>query len=419
MSQQLKVIIIGAGAAGLFAAGTAASYGADVTIIEKNERPGKKLLITGKGRCNLTNEADMETFIRNFPDTGRFLYSALSTFSNVDVIDFFERYRVPTQVERGGRIFPKSGVARDVVTALVNYTKDSGVKYVFKDPCQKIVSKNDRVIGIKTVSGDYYPAERVILATGGLSYPRTGSTGDGYQLAEQLGHTINPVLPSLVPLVTKEKWVTELQGLSLRNVRLSLFTEERFFEKRLLTEEFGEMLFTDYGISGPIVLRMSRDVIPFLKTGHVKASLDLKPALPLEKLDQRLRRDFEKYARRDFKNALGDLLPRLLIPVIIRLSKIPEEKKVHQITANERIQLAKLIKNLNFVINGHRGFNEAIVTRGGVNIKEIFPKTMQSRLISGLYIVGELLDLDGYTGGYNLQAAFSTGYLAGISAAQG
>lgn len=416
MSKPIKVIVIGAGAAGLFAAGTAASKGADVTIIEKNDRPGKKLLITGKGRCNLTNEADLETFIDNFPKTGRFLYSALSSFSNLDLIDFFQKYDLPTQVERGGRIFPKSGLAKDVVTALVKYTKDHHVKYVFKNSCQKIVSKDDQVIGVSVKNGTYYPAERVILATGGLSYPATGSTGDGYQLARKLGHTIKPVLPSLVPLLTEEAWIPSLQGLSLRNVTLSFFLQEK-----LITREFGEMLFTDYGISGPIVLRMSRDLIPLLelKTDRLIASLDLKPALTREKLDKRLQRDFERYRRRDFKNALGNLLPRLLIPVIIRLAKIPEEKKVHQITAQERVQLGELIKDLSFTVTGHRGFDDAIVTQGGVDIKEISPKTMASKLISGLYIAGELLDLDAYTGGYNLQAAFSTGHLAGISAVQG
>lgn len=410
MTNTQKVIVIGGGAAGLMAAGTAAREGADVTLFEKNDRPGKKLLITGKGRCNITNETEIEDFIKNFPDTGKFLYSALYTFSNWQVIDFFNQYGVPTKVERGGRIFPASGVAKDVVEALKRYTDDFGVKYAYKQAIDEIVVEDQHVTGVRTKEGSFYPADRVVLATGGSSYPGTGSSGDGYRMAKAIGHTVTPILPSLVPLETAEEWVPKLQGLSLRNVTLT-FT----YDGKKLGEDFGEMLFTHYGISGPIVLSLSREVVPLLQNGQVQASLDLKPALDDDTLDKRLQRDFEKYTRKDFKNALDDLLPKMLIPVVIELSGIDPEKKIHQVTAEERKNLGHLLKNITFTIVGHRGFREAIVTRGGVDIKEIDPSTMESKLVSGLYFAGEVIDLDAYTGGYNLQGAFSTGYLAGIS----
>lgn len=414
MSQARQVIVIGAGAAGLMAAGTAAKEGAEVTILEKNDRPGKKLLITGKGRCNITNDADIESVIRSFPDTGKFLYSAIYTFSNWQVVDFFEKYGVPTQVERGGRVFPASGLAKDVVEALARYTRDFGVHCSYHQDVEGMDLEDGQVVGVRVRGKGLIPAERVILATGGSSYPGTGSTGDGYRIAESLGHTIKPLIPSLVPLVTKESWVTEMQGLSLRNVTLTLTQNGN-----KIGEEFGEMMFTHFGITGPIVLTLSRDTVPLLKKGPVTASVDLKPALDSMKLDQRLQRDFEAYINKDFKNALDDLLPKSMIPIIIRLSGIPEEKKVNQITAEERKTLGHLIKHLTFTVIGHRGFKEAIVTRGGVHTKEIDPSTMQSKKVAGLYFAGEVIDLDAYTGGFNLQAAFSTGYLAGLSAAQG
>lgn len=410
MTKTQKVIVIGGGAAGLMAAGTAARDGADVTLFEKNDRPGKKLLITGKGRCNITNEAEIEEFIKNFPDTGKFLYSALYTFSNWQVIDFFNQYGVPTTVERGGRIFPTSGVAKDVVMALHRYTRDFGVNFAYKQAIDEIVVEDQQLKGIRTKEGAFYPADRVILATGGSSYPGTGSSGDGYRMAAAVGHTVTPVMPSLVPLETAEDWVLELQGLSLKNVSLSLSQNG---EK--ICEEFGEMLFTHFGVSGPIVLTMSREIVPYLLEGKIEASLDLKPALNDETLDKRLQRDFEKYNRKDFKNSLDDLLPKMMIPVLIHLSGIDPEKKVHQITAEERKNFGQLLKNIPFTIIKDRGFKEAIVTRGGVTIKEIDPSTMESKRIPGLYFAGEVIDLDAYTGGYNLQGAFSTGYLAGIS----
>lgn len=414
MSQARRIIVIGAGAAGLMGAGTAAKEGADVTILEKNDRPGKKLLITGKGRCNITNDADIETIIRSFPDTGKFLYSALYTFSNWQVIDFFEQYGVPTQVERGGRIFPASGLAKDVVVALEKYARDFGVHFSYHQDVEKIAVEDGKVIGVHVRGKGLVAADRVILATGGSSYPGTGSTGDGYRMAQNIGHTIKPLIPSLVPLVTQEAWVTEMQGLSLRNVTLTLMQDGK-----KIGEEFGEMMFTHFGITGPIVLTLSRDTVPLLKRGPVTARVDLKPALDSEKLDQRLQRDFEAYINKDFKNALDDLLPKSMIPIIIRLSGISEEKKVNQITAEERRRLGNLIKGLTFTVTGHRGFKEAIVTRGGVHTKEIDPSTMESKKVAGLYFAGEVIDLDAYTGGFNLQSAFSTGYLAGLSAAQG
>ncbi len=414
MSESVKIIVIGAGAAGLMAAGTAAKEGAEVTLFEKMDRPGIKIMISGKGRCNLTNEADTETFIRNFPDTGRFLYSSLYTFSNWQLVDFFENYGVLTQVERGGRIFTASGRAKDVVDGLFKFLKEYDVKLSLKEPIGEIVIDNKKVSGVKSKDGKFYPADRVILATGGSSYPGTGSTGDGYKMAAKAGHTIKPLLPSLVPLVTKEEWVTKLQGLSLRNVKLT-FTQN----DRVIGKEFGEMLFTHYGVSGPIVLTLSRDVVSLLSKGSLKASLDLKPALDHEKLDQRLSRDFQKYINKNFKNALDDLIPKKLIPIIVQLSGIDEEKKVHQITTKERKSLGQLMKNLTFTVVDNRGFKEAIVTRGGVKTTEIDPGTMESKKIEGLYFAGEVIDIDAYTGGFNLQGAFSTGYLAGFSAVKG
>lgn len=413
MKKPLDIIVIGSGAAGLLAAGTIAKTGVKVTLYEKNDRPGKKLLITGKGRCNITNEADVETFIQKFPETGKFLYSALYSFSNWMMIDLLEKYGVPTQIERGGRIFPASGVAKDVVNALVKFTKEHGVKYVFNKAVEEILLCENKVDGIKLKDGTVIKADRVVLATGGSSYPGTGSSGDGYKIARKVGHTITPLFPSLVPLVAAENWIPELQGLSLRNVTLNFKQEGK-----LIGKEFGEMLFTDYGISGPIVLSQSREIVPHLKNGPILATLDLKPALDQQKLENRIMRDFAKFNKKDFKNSLSNLIPRLLIPIIIRLSEIPAEKKVHQITIQERKKLIELLKNLTFTIIDHRGFKEAIVTRGGVTVKEIDPGTMESKKISGLYFAGEVIDIDAYTGGYNLQAAFSTGYLAGISAAE-
>lgn len=413
MGKIIKVAVIGGGAAGLMAAGTAAREGASVTIFEKNERPGRKILITGKGRCNITNDAEIETFIRSFPDTGKFLYSAFYTFSNWQVVEFFEKYGVPTQVERGGRIFPTSGQAKDVADALYKYAKDQGVKFVFSRSIDKLLVEDGKARGVVAEGGYLALADRVILTTGGSSYPGTGSTGDGYRMAREVGHTVTPLLPSLVPLVTKENWVKQLAGLDLRNVSLQLEQNGK-----VIGEEFGEMSFTEHGITGPIVLSLSRDTVPLLEHGPVTAKIDLKPALDTEKLDLRLQRDFEAYKNKVFKSALDDLLPRILIPVIIELSGISEEKKVNQVTTEERRRLGGLLKGLQVTITGHRGFKEAIVTRGGVHIKEIDPSTMESKKIPGLYFAGEVIDLDAYTGGYNLQAAFSTGYLAGLSAAE-
>ncbi|MCG8642465.1 MAG: aminoacetone oxidase family FAD-binding enzyme, partial [Desulfobacterales bacterium] len=290
---------------------------------------------------------------------------------------------------------------------------DHGVNYVFKKAVEEILLSENKVTGVKLKDGTMIKADRVILATGGSSYPGTGSSGDGYKMARKIGHSITSLYPSLVPLVSVESWVPELQGLSLKNVTLAFRQRDK-----LISKEFGEMLFTDYGISGPIVLSQSRKLVPLLQNGPIQATLDLKPALDLQKLENRIQRDFAKFNKKDFKNSLGNLIPRLLIPIILRLSEIPGEKKVHQITIQERRRLIDLLKNLTFTISSHRGFNEAIVTRGGVTVKEIDPGTMESKKISGLFFAGEVIDIDAYTGGYNLQAAFSTGYLAGISAAE-
>ena len=409
-----RVIIIGAGAAGMMAAGVAASHGAQVSLVEKKDRPGRKLSITGKGRCNLTSSVDKEELIKGFPGNGRFLYSVFHSFSNEDLLRFFHERGMETKVERGNRVFPVSDQADEVVQVLLNFATESGAKLIREQQVEKIEIREGRVHGVK-IQGRVYPAEAVILCTGGMSYPGTGSTGDGYKLAAAAGHKITPPRPGLVPLLTSETWVKELQGLALKNVKATAYKEDG----KKINEDFGEMLFTHFGLSGPIILSMSRDIgdYMFKKKKTVRLVIDMKPALQEEKLDERLQRDFEKYSRKMFKNSLGDLLPNTMIPVAIALSGIDPEKECHQITRAERHELVHLLKNFSLTINGTRPIQEAIVTAGGVNIKEVDPKTMQSKLVAGLYFAGEVLDIDGYTGGYNLQAAFSTGYVAGMNAA--
>lgn len=404
------LIVVGGGAAGIMAAGTAAEQGADVLVLEKNSQLGKKLLLTGKGRCNITNNCETEEMIKNFPETGSFLYSALYTFSNRQLRDFFVNLGVPTKVERGGRVFPESDSAGDVVEALKNYLSDNGVNVELNTPVNKILIEEDQIKGVQARNGKKYLASKVILTPGGAVYPTTGSSGDGYQMLEELGHTIEPIKPSLVPLEIKEEWVSETQGLTLKNVEAKLY-----FNDQLVNSEFGELLFTHFGVSGPIILTLSRDVVNRLGRGSLKLQIDLKPALDQNKLDDRIQRDFKKYSRKQFKNSLGDLLPVKLIPIIVDLSSIPADKFVNQITQEERNELVRLFKGLEVTIIGTKGLREAIVTKGGVNIDEIDSSTMESKLISGLYLAGEVIDIDGYTGGFNLQAAFSTGYLAGIN----
>lgn len=407
-----KVVVIGGGAAGLVAAGFAAKS-ADVLVIEKNDRVGRKLAITGKGRCNITNSADISDFIENIPGNGRFLYSALYSFTNDDVIEFFNKLGVETKVERGGRVFPVSDSAKDVVNALYKFNKDNNVKIRYETSVKEILTYNNKVTGVRLDNNEVINCDRVILATGGKSYPATGSTGDGYEIAKKLGHKIVSPKPSLVGLVSEDEWMHELQGLSLKNVNFSLLDARG----KEVYSEFGEMLFTHFGVSGPIVLSGSRVLHKFMnenrKVTGVKARIDLKPALDFKKLDLRVQRDFEKYINKELKNALFELLPERLIPVVIKLSNIDEHKKVNVITAEERKRLVEVLKNLTFSIDELRPIDEAIITAGGVCVDEINPSTMESKNIQGLYFCGEIIDVDACTGGFNLQIAFSTAFLAG------
>jgi len=410
-----KVIVVGGGPAGMMAAATAAENGAQVTLLEKNDRLGKKLKITGKGRCNITSALDRENFISGYAGNGRFLYSALNEFSNRDLIAFFHQRGLDTIVERGQRVFPASGKAEDVVQLLHKNLLDKGVQIIYSCRVEGISAVDSRIVGVKVKAG-YINCHAVIVATGGMSYPGTGSTGDGYAWARELGHSIVEPRPGLVPLVVSEKWVKQLQGLSLKNVKARAFRQNG----SIINEEFGEMLFTHFGVSGPIILSMSRDIgeVIYKEKEPVRLCLDLKPALSEEKLDERLQRDLSKYSRKQFHNSLNDLLPRKLIPVIVELSGIDGSKESNQVTREERKKLLRLLKGLELTITATRSIAEAIVTAGGVAVKEINPKTMESKLIKGLYFAGEIIDVDGYTGGFNLQAAFSTGYLAGKSAAR-
>lgn len=394
----------------MMAAIYAGQRGKTVLLLEKTNRLGKKLLITGNGRCNITNSAPVEELIAQIPGNGRFLYSAFYAFDNDAVIDFFHGNGVLTKEERGGRIFPQSDRSRDVVECLTHAMRSAGVK-VYTDCAVTSLTRGAEGFVVST-GQQQYSAAKVIVATGGASCPRTGSTGDAYQWARALGHTVTPILPALVPLTSKEQWVQSLQGLSLKNVTLTAFRG-----KRNLGREFGEMLFTHYGVSGPIVLTLSRAVAKALHQSKdpVTLQLNLKPALTHQQLDRRLVREFEALARKQFKNALDDLLPKMLIPVIIDLSGISPEKPVHQITQQERNKLVSLLHRLPITVTGTRPLAEAIVTNGGVSVKEVDPSTMESKLVPGLYFAGEVLDLDGVTGGYNLQVAWSTGYAAAVS----
>lgn len=403
-----RVVMIGAGAAGLLAAGRAAERGLDVLLLEKNDRAGKKLRITGKGRCNITNDTDIDGLIQNIPGNGNFLYSSFYTFSNEDLMNLLRAEGLEIKTERGGRVFPVSDNAKDVISLLVRYAQKGGAEIRYDSAVESIEVSGAAVCGVKLRNGRCVEADSVVLATGGASYPVTGSTGDGYRMASQLGHTVTELKPSLVPLLTAEKWVGALQGLSLKNISITIVDKR----KKKIYEDFGEMLFTHFGVSGPVILSASRHIMQY---GYrdVYLSIDLKPALSDETLDARIQRDFEKYSRKQFKNSLDDLLPQKLIPVIIELSGIQAEKPVNQITRAERRKLVELLKGLTVEICGSRPISEAIVTAGGISTDEINPSTMESKLISGLYFAGEIIDVDGYTGGFNLTIAFSTGYLAG------
>lgn len=403
----MRIIVIGAGAAGMMCAGHAAELGHSVDVFEKNNMVGKKIRITGKGRCNLTNASDPEEHIENTPGNPYFMYSALYKLTPADTVRLIEKMGVPTKVERGKRVFPVSDKAADVASALLKYMKKGGVRLHMESPVRDIIIENKAVRGVILADGKRFTADAVVVATGGLSYPGTGSTGDGYKFAKKAGHRVTPLLPSLVPLKSDDWFCAELMGLSLKNTAIVIKNKNG----KAMYKDFGEMLFTHFGVSGPMILSASRHLLNRFDEDFT-LYIDMKPALDMKALDARLLRDFEKYINKDMKNALGDLLPQKMIPVIIRLSGIDENKKIHDITKEERRRLCGLIKGLPVRITGTTGFNEAIVTSGGVNTDEIDPSTMESKIIKGLYFAGEVLDVDAYTGGFNLQIAFSTGYTA-------
>lgn len=404
-----QIIVVGAGPAGMMAAIRAAENGANVTLLEKMKKPGRKMMITGKGRCNITNAADVPEIIRNIHGNGAFLNSSMRTFDNQDVMEFFRQQGVPVKVERGNRVFPVSDKAQDAVDAMVHRLHELGVKIELEMPVADILTQDGRVAGVRTKSGAHYKADAVIIAVGGASYPGTGSTGDGYEMAKKLGHTIVPLRPSLVPLETEEEWVKDLQGLSLRNVRVTLLANN---EK--VQEMFGEMMFTHFGVTGPIILSLSRKAAECLAAGkYVELEINLKPALTSEKLDARIQRDFDKYIRKSLKNGLVDLLPHKMIEPLLDYAFLDPDRPVNQVTAAERHRLVEVLQHLILIVTKTRPLSEAIVTAGGVSVREINPKTMESKLVPGLYFAGEVTDVDAYTGGYNLQAAFSMGNAAG------
>ena len=409
------VIVVGGGPAGMMSAITAAENGNEVLIIEKNSTFGKKLLITGKGRCNITSSLYMSDFIKNTPGNGMFLYSAFQNYTNTDIIEFLRKQGLEVKEERGNRIFPVTDKSIDVLNCFEKRIKELNIKYMLNTTVEKILIKNYEVLGLRT-NREIIKAEKIILATGGKSYPLTGSTGDGYRIASELGHKITPIRPSLVPLEIYEKEeCKKLQGLSLKNVKIKI--EE---DKKVIYEDFGEMIFTHFGISGPTILSGSAHLVRYknidekLKNKNIKLSIDLKPALTEEQLDDRILRDFKEFKNKQFKHSLDKILPQKMIPVIIEQSKIEPEKRVNEVTKEERKRLITLLKNFEITIKGFRPVEEAIITSGGINIKEINPKTMESKLIKGLYFAGEIIDVDAYTGGFNLQIAYSTGYTAGM-----
>lgn len=406
-----KVLIIGGGAAGMMAAVSAAQNGNNVELFEKNEKLGKKLFITGKGRCNITNAADLEDFFPAVTSNPKFLYSAFYSFTNEQVIALFERLGVRTKVERGGRVFPVSDHSSDVIQALRGEMDRLGVNVHLRAEVKNLIIDERAAKGVTLSDGRKVYGDAVIVATGGISYPSTGSTGDGYRFAGKCGHKVTELSPSLVPMEVKEWYAGELMGLSLRNIEIRITDG-----KKKMYQEFGEMLFTHYGVTGPVILSASSIVGNRLKDKELTLHIDLKPALTEEQLDKRVLREFEANHNRQFKNAVDSLFPAKLRPVMVELSGIPEEKKVHEITKEERLRFVRLIKDFTMTLTGLRGYNEAIITKGGVSVKEIDPGTMESKLVKGLYFAGEVLDLDAVTGGYNLQIAWSTGYLAGMNA---
>ena len=409
-----KVIVIGGGPAGMMAAYAAAESGHAVTLLEQNEKLGKKLFITGKGRCNLTNASDMEQLFANVVSNRKFLYSAFYSYDNEQVVSFFESHGMPTKTERGNRVFPVSDHSSDVIAALSAALRGQHVEVFLHTKVKRLLlEKRDeekRVTGVELADHTKMHADAVIVATGGISYPSTGATGDGYRMAEESGHKMVSPTPALVPMETKEPWVRDLQGLSLRNVRMSVTRG-----KKKLYEDFGEMLFTHFGVSGPLVLSASGCIPAKAFDQELSMTIDLKPALDVEQLDHRILREFDEMKNKQFKNSLGHLLPAKMIPVMIALSGIDPDTKVNEISREQRQNLLHLFKNMPLTITGLRDFKEAIITKGGVSVKDINPSTMESKLVQGLYFCGEVLDLDALTGGYNLQIAWSTGHLAGIS----
>lgn len=405
-----RVIVVGGGPAGMFAAIAAAESGHEVTLLEKNEKLGKKLYITGKGRCNITNAGDMDTLFSNVMTNPKFLYSAFYDYDNQRVIDFFEQNGLATKVERGGRVFPVSDHSSDVIAALQRVLKERRVAVRLYTEVKELLTEQSCVTGVRLTDGTFLPADAVILATGGFSYQTTGSTGDGYRFARDMGHTVTEIHPSLVPFYAKEDYVKEMQGLALKNVCVRIRDG-----KKLLYEEFGEMLFTHFGVSGPLMLSASAAIRPGRVEKELAMEIDLKPALSEEQLDGRLLREFEAAKNKQFKNSIGHLFPAKMIPVMLKLGGIDPEKKVNEITREERLAFIRRMKAFPLTLCGLRDFKEAIITRGGVNVKEVNPSTMESKLVEGLYFCGELLDLDAMTGGFNLQIAWSTGHLAGSS----
>ena len=392
----------------------------EVVLLEKMEMCGRKLLITGKGRCNITSSLDISEFISNIPGNGKFLYSAFNEFTNKDIINFLKEEKVETKIERGARVFPVTDKSKDVLNAFINKMKKLNIKILYNTQAEKIIVKNNKVIGVKCKNGNEIKADKIVLATGGKSYPKTGSTGDGYKIAKDLGHSITKIRPSLVPLeVLEMKMCKQMQGLSLKNVAIKIIEEK---SKKTIYEDFGEMLFTHFGVSGPIILSSSAHLIRYknidtlLKENGVSLYIDLKPALTYEKLNKRIQSDFEKLKNKQFKNSLDMLLPKKLIPNIKEKSQISQEKKVNEITKIERTKLVELIKNFKLTISNFRPIEEAIITAGGIDIKQINSSTMESKIIEGLFFAGEIIDVDAYTGGFNLQIAYSTGYLSGKKA---
>ena len=406
-----RVVVIGGGAAGLMAAVIAGREGAKVTLLEKMNYVGKKMGITGKGRCNITNACDMSDFIKNTPGNGKFLYGAYERFTNEDLLQLLHDAGLETKVERGGRVFPASDSALDVRNTFMKLMKQYGVDVHLQEPVKKILVNDGTVTGVVTDKETYH-ADAVVIATGGKSYPATGSTGDGYVLASQVGHTITDIRPSLVPIVTEESWVKDLMGLSLRNVELSVIAKNK-----VQATMFGEMMFTHFGITGPIVLSLSHTVGKLMRKkniGIIGLDINLKPALSPETLDKRLQKDFDLYSKKQLINGMKDLLPSRLIPLIIELAGIDPQKPINQISKEERQQIGYMLQHMPLTVKGLRPVEEAIVTAGGISLKEFNPKTMESKLVKGLYGAGEVLDIDAFTGGYNLQAAFSTGYVAAM-----